>query len=39
MKIQNDTKLEKDLTCQFKTGMMNVTNFDLSTRKPQKFPF
>ena len=33
----NDTKFEEELTCQFKTGMRNLTNFDPSTWKPHKF--
>ena len=35
MTMKNDAKLE--LTCQFKIDMRNLTNFDLSTRKSQKF--
>ena len=31
MKIKNDTKLEEELTCQFKTDMRNLTNFDPTT--------
>ena len=37
MKMKNDAKIEEELTCQFKTDMRNLTNFDLSTRKSQKF--
>ena len=37
MRMKNDTKFEEDLTCQFKIDMRNLTNFDLSTRKSQKF--
>ena len=33
----NDVKFEKELTCQFKTDMKNLTNFDPSTWKCQKF--
>ena len=36
MTMQNDTKFQEELTCQFKIGMRNLTNFDLSTRKSQK---
>ena len=36
MAIKNDTKLEKELTCQFKIDMRNLTNFDPTTRKSQK---
>ena len=37
MTMKNDTKIEEELNCQFKTNMRNLTNFDLSNRKPQKF--
>ena len=37
MRMKNDTKFEEDLTCQFKIDMRNLTNFDPSTRKSQKF--
>ena len=37
MKMKNDAKIERELTCQFKTDMRNLTNFDVSTRKSQKF--
>ena len=37
MTMKNEAKIEKDLTCQFKIDMGNLTNFDLSTRKSQKF--
>ena len=36
MTMKNDARFEKVLTCQFKIDMMNLTNFDLSTRKTQK---
>ena len=35
--MKNDVKNEEKLTCQFKIDMRNLTNFDLSTRKSQKF--
>ena len=35
--MKNDTKFEEELTYQFKIDMRNLTNFDLSTRKSQKF--
>ena len=35
--MTNDVKFEEELTCQFKTDMRNLTNFDLSTRKFQQF--
>ena len=28
MTLENDAKFEEELTCQFKTDMMNLTNFD-----------
>ena len=37
MKMKNDAKIEEELTCQFKIDMRNLTNFDLSTLKSQKF--
>ena len=36
MTMKNDAKFEEELTCRFKTNMRNLTNFDLSTQKPQK---
>ena len=36
MTMKNDVKFEEELTCQFKIDM-NLTNFDLSTRKSQTF--
>ena len=35
--MKNEAKFEKELTCQFKIDMRNLTNFDPSTRKSQKF--
>ena len=37
MAMKNDTKVEKELTCQFKIDMRNLLNFDPSTQKPKKF--
>ena len=37
MTMKNDTKFEEELTCQFKIDMRNLTNFDSSIRKSQKF--
>ena len=37
MTMKNHTKFEEELTCQFKIDMRNLTNFDLSTQKSQKF--
>ena len=37
MTMENDAKFEEKLTCQLKIDMRNLTNFDPSTRKSQKF--
>ena len=37
MKMKNDAKLEEELTCRFRIGMMNLTSFDPSTQKSEKF--
>ena len=37
MRMKNDAEFEEDLTCQFKTDIRNLTNFDPSTQKSQKF--
>ena len=37
MTMKNDAKIEKELTCQFKMDMKNLTNFDPSSRESQKF--
>ena len=39
MTMKNDAKFknDKELTCQFKTDMRNLTNLDQSTRKYHKF--
>ena len=34
--MKNDAKTQEELTCQFKTDMRNLTNFDSSTLKSQK---
>ena len=31
MKMKNDAKFEEELTCNFKTDMWNLMNFDPST--------
>ena len=36
MTMKNDAKIEKELTCQFKIDMGNLTNFELNPRKSQK---
>ena len=35
--LTNDAKFEEEITCRFETDMRNLTNFDRSTRKSQKF--
>ena len=37
MTMKNDGKFGEKVTCRFKTGMRNLTNFDPSTRNFQKF--
>ena len=37
MTMKNVEKFEKELTCQLKIDMRNLTNFDPSTQKSQKF--
>ena len=37
MTMRNDARLEEELTCQFKIDMRNLTYFDPSTPKSQKF--
>ena len=37
MTMRNDAKFEEELTCQFKIDMKNLTNFNPSTQKSQKF--
>ena len=37
MRMTNGAKIEEELTSQFKTDMNNLTNFDSSTQKSQKF--
>ena len=39
MTMKNDTKIEEEMTCRFKTDMRNFTNFDPSTQKSKKFAF
>ena len=36
MIMKSDGKFEMELTCQFKTDMKNLTNFDPSTQKSQQ---
>ena len=37
MTMKNEAKFEEELTCRSKTDIRNLTNFDTSTRKSQKF--
>ena len=37
MTMKNDAEFEIELTCHFKIDMRNLTNFDPSTQKSQKF--
>ena len=36
MTMENDTKIDQELTCRFKIDMRNFTNFDLYTQKSKK---
>ena len=37
MTMKNDAKFKEELTCLFKIDMMNLVNFDQSTRESQYF--
>ena len=37
LRMKNGAQIEEKLTSQFKTDMNNLTNFDSSTQKSQKF--
>ena len=39
MAMRSDAKFEEELTCQFKSDIKDMTNFNPSTRKSQKFAF
>ena len=39
VKMKNEATFEEELTCRFKIGLMNLTKFDPSTQKSQKFSF
>ena len=39
MAMKNNAKFEEELTCYFKIGMKNLTNFDPNTWPSQKFSF
>ena len=38
MTMKNDAKFGQELTCSFNTDMGNLSNFDPSTQRSQKFP-
>ena len=35
--MKNDEKVEEELTCPFRIYIRNLTNFEPSTRKSEKF--
>ena len=37
MTMKDDVKFEKELTCQFKIDVTNLTSFDANTQNSQKF--
>ena len=39
MAMKNDAIIEEELPCRFQIDMRNMTNFDLSTRKAERFAF
>ena len=39
MTMENDTKIDEELTCRFKIDMRNFTNFDQSNQKSKKIVF
>ena len=39
MKMKNDTNIELEMTCRFKTDMRNIPNFDPTTQKSKKIVF
>ena len=39
MKLKSDTKFGEESTCRLKIGIRNLTNFDLSAQKFQRFSF
>ena len=38
MTMKNDSKSDKELTCQLKIDIRNLMNLDPSTQKSKKFP-
>ena len=39
MKLKRDTKFREESICRFKIGIRNLSKFDSSTQKSQKFSF
>ena len=39
MKLKRDTEFGQESNCGLKIGIRNLSNFDLSTQKSQKFSF
>ena len=39
MTMENDRKIEEELTCRFKIGMKNLTNFDPRLESIKKVAF
>ena len=39
MKLKRDKKFGEESTCLLKIGIKNLSNFDLSARKSQRFHF
>ena len=37
MTMTNDAKFEEEMTCRFNIDLRNLTNFDPSAQKSQKF--
>ena len=37
MTLKKDKKIDRELTCRFNIDIKNLTDFDPSTRKSQKF--
>ena len=37
MKLKRDTKLGEESACRLKIGIKNLSNFDLSAQKSQRF--
>ena len=37
MKLKKDSKFGEKFTCRFEIDIENLTNFDVNTRKSQKF--